>query len=71
MSTEKNDLDIDSLIRQTASQPHSYENDGEKITNHSLPELIEAQKYLTRKKAARNPFKALKVAKIITQGPEA
>lgn len=69
MSTEEPDLTP--LIQQTASQPKSYENDGEKLTNHSLPELIEANKHLTRKKAARNPFKALKIARIITQGPEA
>lgn len=58
-------------IVEAAKGPKSYENDGEKITQHSLSELIDADKYLRRKKAAGNPFGALKIAKISTQGPEA
>lgn len=63
--------EIQEKIVNAASGPKSYENDGEKITQHSLPELIEADKYLRKKKAARNPFAAVKIAKISTQGPEA
>ena len=65
--TERN---IESRIAETAQQPKSYENDGEKITNHSLPELIEADRYLAKKKASRNPWGAIKGARISTQGPE-
>lgn len=61
---------LNNKIIETANGPKSYENDGEKITQHSLPELIEADKHLARKTAARNPFAALKKARISTQGPE-
>lgn len=57
-------------ISEVAGQPKQYENDGEKITNHSLPELIEADKYLGKKRARRNPFAALGRVRISTQGPE-
>ena len=62
--------DLEPKIEEIAAQPKSYENDGEKITNHSLKELADADKYLAGKRAARNPFAALKIAKISTQGPE-
>jgi len=62
--------DLESKIAEVAEQPKSYENDGEKITNHSLKDLTEADKYLGRKRAARNPFAALHGAKMSTQGPE-
>lgn len=62
--------DLESKIAEVAEQPKSYENDGEKITNHSLQDLTEADKYLGRKRAARNPFAALRGAKMSTQGPE-
>ena len=44
--------DLESKIAEVAEQPKSYENDGEKITNHSLQDLTEADKYLGRKRAA-------------------
>ena len=62
--------DLESKIAEVAEQPKSYENDGEKITNHSLQELTEADKYLGRKRAGRNPFAALLGARMSTQGPE-
>lgn len=62
--------DLESKIAEVAEQPKSYENDGEKITNHSLQDLTEADKYLGRKRAGRNPFAALHGAKMSTQGPE-
>ena len=62
--------DLKSKIAEVAEQPKSYENDGEKITNHSLPELAAADKYLGRKRAAKNPFAALHGVRISTQGPE-
>lgn len=62
--------DIKDRIAEVANQPKSYENDGEKITNHSLQDLAEADQFLARKNAAKNPFSALKIARISTQGPE-
>lgn len=62
--------EIKKIMIEVAKQPKSYENDGEKITNHSLKELAEADQYIARKKAGKNPFSALKYARISTQGPE-
>ena len=61
---------LEKQVENAASMPKSYENDGEKITNHSLPELIEADKHISRRKAGKNPWKALKIVKMSTQGPE-
>lgn len=58
------------LVESAASSPKSYEVDGEKVTAHSLPELVQAAKYLANAKASSNPFKALKIARISTQGAE-
>ena len=60
--------DLSKEIRDAASMPKSYENDGEKITNHSMRDLIEADKYIAKKRIARNPFAAVRIAKIITEG---
>ncbi len=62
--------DMKNKIAEVAGQPKKYENDGEKIENHSLPDMIEADKYLGRKRAARNPFAAIAGVRISTQGPE-
>ena len=62
--------DLESKIAEIVEQAKSYENNGEKITNHSLPELTGTDQYLGRKRAARNPFAALHGAKMSTQGPE-
>lgn len=62
--------DIKSKIAEVAEQPKAYENDGEKITNHSLPELIEADKHLGKRRAGRNPFAALHGVRLSTQGPQ-
>ena len=62
--------DLEETIVNVAEGPKSYENDGEKITNHSIPELIEADRYIRKKRAARNPWRAIKMVKMSTQGPE-
>ena len=60
----------ENIVEKIASQPKSYEIDGEKITNQSIPEAIEAEKYLNSKKRAKDPWHAISVAKISTEGPE-
>ena len=62
--------DTESQMTELISQPKSYENDGEKITNFTPQELAAADAFIAGKKAARNPFKALKIARMSTQGPE-
>ena len=62
--------DTESKIAELISQPKSYENDGEKITNFTPQELAAADAFIAGKKAAKNPFRALKMARMSTQGPE-
>jgi hypothetical protein len=62
--------DTESKMAELISQPKSYENDGEKITNFTPQELAAADAFIAQKKAARNPFRALKIARMSTQGPE-
>lgn len=62
--------EFEEKISELAGQPKSYEIDGEKMENHPLPDVIEAAKYLGRKRAGRNPFAAVKIARISTQGAE-
>lgn len=57
-------------IAETAKLPKSYENDGEKVTQHSLQDLIAADKHISKKRAGRNPWGAIRVVRISTQGPE-
>ena len=55
-------------IKDTAASPKLYEVDGEKTDSHSLPDLIEADKYLANKAASKSPMAALKMFKIAAPG---
>lgn len=68
MSTEPSDLE--KKISEKVIQPEEYEIDGEKVRNRPIPDMIAADEYLTKKRASRNPFAAMKIARISTQGPE-
>ncbi|MDD4098148.1 MAG: hypothetical protein PHC30_05215 [Lentisphaeria bacterium] len=68
MSTEPSDLE--KKIIEKATQAEEYELDGERVKNRPLPDMIAADEYLGRKRASRNPFAAMKIARISTQGPE-
>lgn len=59
----------DQKIEEQITQPLIYENDGERVENHSLKDVIEAAKYLVRRKAAKNPFNCMKKVQISTEGP--
>lgn len=60
--------DLDNLIRDNASGPASASGDGTSIQQHSLSDVIEADKHLGNKAAARNPAKALTRMKIVPSG---
>jgi len=66
----ENSRDLEKKILEKAAQPEEYELDGEKVKNRPLPDMIEADEYIARKRASRNPFAAMKIARISTQGPE-
>ena len=59
---------IDNAIRQNAQGPASAEVDGTRVTQQSLPDLIEADKHLGRKAAGRNLARALTRVKIVHPG---
>lgn len=55
-------------IEDVATGLKSHEIDGEKQEHHSLPDLIQADKYLASKRAAKNPMGAMKMFKIAAPG---
>ncbi len=60
--------ELDNSIQQNAQGPASAEADGVKVTQHSLPDQIAADKYLAAKDARRNPAKAFTRVKIVPPG---
>ena len=60
--------DLDNTIRDSASEPAKASADGVSVERHSLPDQIAADKYLSQKKAGRNPAKALTRVKIVPPG---
>ena len=55
---------IDDAIVEAAQNPLKYEIDGEKAESHSLSDMIAAAKYMERRRAAANPLRCLRFAKI-------
>lgn len=68
MSTDASDLD--KKILEKAVQPEEYEIDGEKTRSRPIPDMIKLDEYLSKKRASRNPWAGMKIARISTQGPE-
>ncbi|MDD4818272.1 MAG: hypothetical protein PHI85_09915 [Victivallaceae bacterium] len=60
--------EIDDSIRQNAAGPKSAEVDGQKVEQHSLPDQIEADKYLASKKAVKSRTSGLKFSKLCHSG---
>ena len=59
---------IEDAIRQNAAGPKSAEVDGQKVEQHSLPDQIEADKYLASKKAMKSRNHGLKFSKMSHSG---
>ena len=66
MKEEKTDL-TDAIIKN-ASGPKSAEVDGQKVEQHSVSDIIEADSYLASKKAARSRHRGLKFNKMSHSG---
>ena len=62
---EKN---LEENIRENASGPKSAEVDGQKVEQHSLPDLIAADEYLASKKAIKSRTSGLKISKLSHSG---
>ena len=59
---------IEDAIRKNASGPKSAEVDGQKVEQHSLPDLIAADAYLASKKAVKSRNSGLKITKLSHSG---
>lgn len=69
MSEEENQKNtLEEALVKAASGPKSAEVDGQKVEQHSLPDLIEADRYLASKKAAKSRTCGLKFAKMSHSG---
>jgi hypothetical protein len=62
------DNEIDESIKDNAIGPKSAESDGHKVEQHSLKDQIEADRYLSSKKALKKKNWGLKFGKIIPPG---
>ena len=60
--------DLDNVIRDNAAGPAKAANDGTSMEQHTLADQIEADKYLSQKRAGRNPAKSLTRMKIVPPG---
>ena len=59
---------VEEALAKALSGPKSAEVDGQKVEQHSLPDLIEADRYLASKKAAKSRACGLKFAKMSHSG---
>lgn len=64
-NNNNNEIDIASAM----NQPKKYQIDGESVEGHTIDELIKADQYLAKKKAAKTKLRGLKCFTISTQGP--
>ena len=62
------DKQVEDTIRENASGPRSAEVDGQKVEQHSLPDLIAADEYLASKKAIKSRTSGLKFSKLSHSG---
>ena len=66
--TSSSQEDLKDAIRQNAEGPKQAAADGVNVQQHSLPDQIAADKYLTSKQAGRNPAKGFSRVKIVPPG---
>jgi len=62
--------DLEQAIRDYAAQPAKASVDGQSVEQHSLPDQIEAAKFLASAQAAKKPAKALRLTRLIPPGAE-
>jgi hypothetical protein len=59
---------LEEVLIENASAPKSAEVDSQKVEQHSLKELIEADRYVTSKKAMKSRNSGLKISKLSHSG---
>ncbi|MCL2645619.1 MAG: hypothetical protein FWD61_01275 [Phycisphaerales bacterium] len=60
--------DLKEFINTNASGPKRAKGDSGEVEQHSLKDLIEADKYLAAKEALKNPSKGFTRVKIVPPG---
>ena len=62
--------DLEQSIRENAQQPAKAAGDSGSVEQHSLPDQIEAYRYLASKQATRSKRLGLRFTKVIPPGAE-
>ncbi len=62
--------DLEQAIRDNAAGPKRAQGDAGSVEQHSLPDQIEAAKFLASAEAAKKPAKALRLTRLIPPGAE-
>jgi hypothetical protein len=60
--------DLTDVIKRNAEGPASASSDGTSVSQHSLAELVVADKHVGAKAAGKNPAKALTRVQIVSPG---
>ena len=68
MDGENNQSGLDDAIRRAASGPKSAEADGQRVEQHSLSDLVKADRYLASKEAAKSRGGGIRFRKMIHSG---
>ncbi len=62
--------DLESTIRESAQAPAKVSGDAGSMEQHSLPDQIEADRYLAAKKAARSKGLGITLKKLVPPGTD-
>ena len=68
MDGENTQNSLDDAIRRSASGPKSAEADGQRVEQHSLSDLVKADRYLASKEAAKSRGGGLRMRKMVHSG---
>ena len=60
---------LQDLILESAAEPKSATVDGQNVQSRDLRELIEAERFLASKKAARRPGGGIRITQMTHSGP--
>ena len=68
MDGENTQNSLDEAIRRAASGPKSAEADGQRVEQHSLSDLVKADRYLASKEAAKSRGGGIRFRKMVHSG---
>ena len=68
MDGENTQNSLDDAIRRAAGGPKSAEADGQRVEQHSLSDLVKADRYLASKEAAKSQGGGIRFRKMIHSG---